>query len=70
LESSNRDDWWYIIVGGQFTLKAKLEEYPEAGDKISMLVVMGGNWCAENYIKIVEAANTATLDFYKAWSNA
>jgi len=42
LESSDRDDWWYIVVGGQSTLKL-----PEASDKFSTLVVMGGNWCAD-----------------------
>ena len=43
--SSDRDDWWYITVGGQSTLKKLFEDYPEAGDKFSTLIVMGGNWC-------------------------
>lgn len=47
LENSDRDDWWYIVVGAQSTLKKLVEDYPEAADKISTLIVMGGNWCAD-----------------------
>ena len=127
LEESERDDWWYIVVGGQSSVKALVEMYPAAADKISTLIVMGGNWCSdfqpypdvdaptdetniacdpgaanfvldstyspfdkiyyvpvvvadeiggEDYMKFVAAANSgevgaaATLEFYKAWSEA
>ena len=46
LNDSESDDWWYIVLGGQTTLKALIDDYPEAASKISTLVVMGGNWCA------------------------
>ena len=42
---SDRDDWWYIVVGGQSTLKALIEQYPEAAAKIDTLIVMAGNFC-------------------------
>eukprot|EP00980_Cylindrotheca_fusiformis_P030231 scaffold24574_cov157-Cylindrotheca_fusiformis.AAC.3 len=44
---SGRDDWWYLVVGGQTTLKALIENYPEAAAKIDTLIVMAGNWCAD-----------------------
>lgn len=44
LEASDRDDWWYIVVGGQTSVQSLIENYPEAADKISTLIVMGGNW--------------------------
>lgn len=47
IEESDRDDWWYMLVGGQTTLKALIEDYPVAASKISTLIVMGGNWCAD-----------------------
>ena len=46
LQASDRDDWWYMVVGGQTTLKDLIEQYPAAAAKISTLIVMGGNWCA------------------------
>ena len=46
LNGSDSDDWWYIVLGGQTTLKALIDDYPEAASKISTLIVMGGNWCA------------------------
>jgi len=46
LNGSDSDDWWYIVLGGQTTLRALVDDYPEAASKISTLVVMGGNWCA------------------------
>lgn len=39
---SGRDDWWYIVVGAQTTLKALIEEYPEAASKIDTVIAMGG----------------------------
>jgi len=42
---SGRDDWWYIAVGGQSTVKKLIQEYPEAAAKISTLIAMAGNWC-------------------------
>ena len=44
---SDRDDWWYIVVGGQTSLKRLIEEYPEAASQISTLIVMAGNFCAD-----------------------
>jgi len=46
LEGSDRDDWWYIVVGGQTSLKKLVDDYPDAADKISTLIIMGGNWCS------------------------
>jgi inosine-uridine nucleoside N-ribohydrolase len=46
LNGSDNDDWWYIVLGGQTTLKTLIRDYPEAASKISTLVAMGGNWCA------------------------
>ena len=45
LMESNRTDWWYIVVGGQSSLRTLVEEYPEAMKKVDTLMVMGGNWC-------------------------
>jgi Inosine-uridine preferring nucleoside hydrolase len=42
---SDRDDWWYIVVGGQSSLKALIQQYPEAATKIDTLIVMAGNFC-------------------------
>ena len=42
---SGRDDWWYLVVGGQSSLKALIQQYPEAAAMIETLVVMAGNWC-------------------------
>ena len=129
LDESDHEDWWYIVVGGQSSVKALVEDYPLAASKISTLIVMGGNWCSGgfepfpdvvspidetniacdpgaanflldstvspfdevyyvpvvvadtivggDYMKIVQAAKSgsnrgaaATLDFYKAWSEA
>jgi inosine-uridine nucleoside N-ribohydrolase len=42
---SGRDDWWYIVVGGQTTLKDLILDFPEAASKIDTLIVMAGNWC-------------------------
>lgn len=39
---SDRDDWWYIVIGGQTTLKALIVEYPEAAAKIDTVIIMGG----------------------------
>ena len=39
---SDRDDWWYIVIGGQTTLKALVVEYPEAAAKIDTVIIMGG----------------------------
>ena len=47
LMDSDRDDWWYLVVGGQTSLKRLIEEFPEAAAKIETLVVMAGNWCAD-----------------------
>ena len=47
LMESDRDDWWYLVVGGQTSLRRLIEEYPEAAAKIETLVVMAGNWCAD-----------------------
>ena len=47
LMDSDRDDWWYLVVGGQTSLKALIERYPEAAAKIDTLVVMAGNWCSD-----------------------
>ncbi|CAB9519814.1 inosine-uridine preferring nucleoside hydrolase [Seminavis robusta] len=44
---SGRDDWWYLVVGGQSSLRALIEQYPEAAEKISTLVIMAGNFCAD-----------------------
>lgn len=44
LMASDRDDWWYLVVGAQSSVKALIETYPQAADKISTLIVMGGNW--------------------------
>jgi inosine-uridine nucleoside N-ribohydrolase len=44
--ASDRDDWWYIAVGGQTSLRDFIQQYPEAAAKLDTLVVMGGNWCA------------------------
>ena len=46
IEESGRDDWWYILVGGQTSLKRLIEEYPEAASKIETLIIMAGNWCS------------------------
>ena len=129
LDKSDRKDWWYIVVGGQSSVKVLIEDHPSAASKISTLIVMGGNWCSgdfepypdvasptdetniacdpgaanfvldsskspfdkiyyvpvvvaaeiggDDYIKVVEAAESrsdsgaaATIDFYKAWSEA
>jgi inosine-uridine nucleoside N-ribohydrolase len=43
---SERDDWWYLVVGGLSSVQALVENYPDAASKISTLVIMGGNWCA------------------------
>jgi inosine-uridine nucleoside N-ribohydrolase len=47
LIDSDRDDWWYLVVGGQTSLKRLIEQYPDAAAKIDTLVVMAGNWCAD-----------------------
>ena len=47
IEESDRDDWWYMVLGGQTSLKVLIEDYPVAASKISTLIVMGGNWCAD-----------------------
>ncbi|CAJ1959076.1 unnamed protein product [Cylindrotheca closterium] len=44
---SGRDDWWYLVVGGQSSLRALIEAYPEAAAKIDTVIVMAGNWCAD-----------------------
>ena len=44
---SGRDDWWYLVVGGQTSLRRLIEEFPEAASKIDTLLVMAGNWCAD-----------------------
>jgi inosine-uridine nucleoside N-ribohydrolase len=44
---SGLDDWWYIAVGGQTSLKSLIENYPEAASKIDTLIIMGGNWCSD-----------------------
>lgn len=44
---SGRDDWWYIVVGGQSTVRSLIEMYPEAAAKIDTLIVMAGNFCAD-----------------------
>lgn len=43
---SGRNDWWYIVVTGQSTLKALVDSYPVAASKIDTLIVMGGDWCS------------------------
>jgi inosine-uridine nucleoside N-ribohydrolase len=47
ITESGRDDWWYIVVGGQTSLKALIENYPEAASKIDTVIVMAGNWCSD-----------------------
>jgi inosine-uridine nucleoside N-ribohydrolase len=42
---SDRNDWWYLAIGGQTTLKTLTEKYPEAAKKIETIVIEGGNWC-------------------------
>lgn len=42
IEESERDDWLYLVVGGQTSLKRLILEFPEAASKIETLVVMGG----------------------------
>lgn len=44
---SGRDDWWYLVVGGQTSLRRLITEFPEAASKIDTLIVMAGNWCAD-----------------------
>ena len=44
---SNRSDWYYLVVGGQSSLMALMEDYPEAAAKIDTLVVMAGNFCGD-----------------------
>jgi inosine-uridine nucleoside N-ribohydrolase len=44
---SDRDDWWYIAVGGQTSLRRMIEEFPDAAAKIDTLVIMGGNFCSD-----------------------
>lgn len=44
---SGRDDWWYLVVGGQTSLRRLITEFPEAASKIGTLIVMAGNWCAD-----------------------
>jgi inosine-uridine nucleoside N-ribohydrolase len=46
IRASGRDDWLYIVVGGQTTLKDMIEQYPDAAAAIGTLIVMAGNWCA------------------------
>ena len=45
LMESDRTDWWYIVVGGQSSLRTLVETYPDAMMKIDTLMIMGGNWC-------------------------
>jgi hypothetical protein len=45
LEESGRDDWWYIVVGGQTSLKELVEFYPSAAARIDTVVMMGSNFC-------------------------
>jgi Inosine-uridine preferring nucleoside hydrolase len=45
IRDSKRDDWWYIAVGGQTSLKKLITKYPNAAKKINTIVIMGGNWC-------------------------
>lgn len=47
LDKSDRDDWWYIVVGGQSSLQMLVKDYPDAANKISTVIVMGGNWCTD-----------------------
>jgi len=47
LMNSDREDWWYLVVGGQSSLRALIENYPEAASKVDTLIVMAGNWCAD-----------------------
>ena len=47
LEASDRSDWIYIVVGGQTSLKSLMRDYSVAAGKISTIIVMGGNWCAD-----------------------
>ena len=39
LEKSDRDDWWYIVGGGQSSLQTLVKKYPTAADKISTVIV-------------------------------
>lgn len=39
---SGRDDWWYLVVGGQSSLRALIETYPEAAAKVDTVIVMAG----------------------------
>ena len=44
--NSGRDDWIYLAVGGQTTLRDFLVAQPAAAANIQSLIIMGGNWCA------------------------
>lgn len=46
IRHSERDDWWYVAVGGQTSLRDLLAAHPDAAARIGTLIVMGGNWCA------------------------
>ena len=45
LLESNRNDWTYIVIGGQTSLQKLTRNHPDAMSKIKTLVIMGGNWC-------------------------
>jgi inosine-uridine nucleoside N-ribohydrolase len=59
---SGRSDWWYIVVGGQSSVKILIEEYPEAAAMINTLVIMGGNWCSGERLLVRPA-----LQHAKSW---
>jgi inosine-uridine nucleoside N-ribohydrolase len=61
---SNRDDWVYITTGPTTSVRALKEQFPEAAEKIDMMVVMGSNFCDEYepYVGVpalVQETNTA-----------
>jgi inosine-uridine nucleoside N-ribohydrolase len=62
---SKRDDWWYIIVGGQSSAKALIERFPEAAKKIETVVIMGGNWCSgfEPYPNVMAPTDETNIGY-------
>lgn len=43
--ASGRDDWHYLVVGGQSSLQALIQTHPIAAAMIDTVIVMAGNWC-------------------------
>jgi inosine-uridine nucleoside N-ribohydrolase len=47
--ASDRDDWWYIVVGGQTSVRALIEDYPEAAAKIEVKGFLLFLYCCESF---------------------